>query len=68
MKTTLDLPDELMRAVKVRAPEKNRTPTDLIAEMLRRGLAEKPAEPGAFRHCAKLPLVYVAMRISQTRK
>jgi hypothetical protein len=58
MKTTLDLPDELMKSVKLRAVEENRTLTALISELLRRGLAEKGAEPGTIRHRVKLPLVY----------
>ena len=60
MKTTLDLPDELMKSVKLRAVEENRTLTDLIAELLRRGLDAKGAEPGTIRHRVKLPLVHVA--------
>ena len=60
MKTTLNLPDELMKTVKFRAVEEDRTLTDLIAELLRRGLAENPAEPGVVRNRVKLPLVHVA--------
>ena len=41
MKTTLDLPDELMKTVKLRAVEENRTLTSLIADLLRRGLAQE---------------------------
>ncbi len=42
MKTTLDLPDELMTAVKVRAARENRKMKDIISDALRRdlGLAE----------------------------
>ncbi len=57
MKTTLDLPDELMRAVKIRAVEESRTLTDLIAEYLRRGLAQEPGEPATIRKRVKLPLL-----------
>lgn len=57
MKTTLDLPDELMRAVKIRAVEENRTMTDLISEFLRQGLAQEPGEPTKIRHRVKLPLI-----------
>lgn len=39
MKTTIDLPDDLMIAVKVRAARENRKLKDLIAEALRRDLA-----------------------------
>lgn len=60
MKTTLEIPDELMKMVKLRAVEENRTLTDLITDLLRRGLAEKSAEPGTIRHRVKLPLIYGA--------
>lgn len=60
MKTTLDLPDELMKSIKLRAVEENRTLTDLIAELLRRGLADEGAEPGEVRNRVTLPLVHVA--------
>ena len=35
MKTTLDLPDDLMRAVKIRAVERNMKLRELVAEALR---------------------------------
>lgn len=37
-KTTVDLPDELVRAVKVRAAAQRRSVKDLVAEYLRAGL------------------------------
>lgn len=44
MKTTLDLPDDLMTAVKIRAARENRKLKDIIAEALRRDL-ERHATP-----------------------
>ena len=38
MKTTFDLPDELIREVKLRAVVQRRTVKDLVAEFLRQGL------------------------------
>jgi plasmid stability protein len=38
MKTTLDLPDDVMRQVKIRAVHEGRKLKDLIAELIRRGL------------------------------
>ena len=38
MKTTLDLPDELVREVKLRAVMQDRTFKDLVAQLLRQGL------------------------------
>ena len=43
MKTTLDLPDELIRAVKLRAVTQGRTVKDLVAEFLREGLGMTPS-------------------------
>lgn len=57
MKTTLNLPDDLMRAVKLRAVEENRTLTAMITDLLRRGLAQEPAAPPAISNRVKLPLV-----------
>jgi plasmid stability protein len=58
MKTTLDLPDELMRAVKVRAAQQDRKIRDVVAELLRCGLSQTEggsANSPARRVC--LPLV-----------
>ncbi len=45
MKTTFDLPDELVREVKMRALLQGRTVKDLVAEFLREGLEMVPARP-----------------------
>jgi plasmid stability protein len=45
MKTTLDLPDELMRAIKVRAAQQDRKIEDVVAELLRRGLLQADGGP-----------------------
>ena len=42
MKTTIDLPDELVREVKLRALMQGRTLRDLIAEFIRLGLGSGP--------------------------
>lgn len=63
MKTTLDLPDDVMRAVKIRAVEENRRLKDTIADLLRRGLAGGlggPRGPVPVRRRVKLPLVECA--------
>ena len=39
MKTTLDLPDDLMRAVKIRAVHEHKKLKDTIAELIRKGMA-----------------------------
>ncbi|HET9211940.1 MAG TPA: antitoxin [Thermoanaerobaculia bacterium] len=60
MKTTLDLPDDLVRAVKIRAVEENRKLKDVIADLLRRGLAQRRGAPAAARKRLKLPLIECA--------
>lgn len=57
MKTTLDLPDDLMRAIKIRAVKENRKLKDAIAYLLKRGLAREPGVPAKVRKRVKLPLV-----------
>ncbi|HEY2713990.1 MAG TPA: hypothetical protein VGI60_15860 [Chthoniobacterales bacterium] len=39
MKTTLDLPDDLMRDVKIRAVHEHKKLKDMIAEFIRKGMA-----------------------------
>jgi len=42
MKTTLDLPDELMRRVKLRAVHRNQKLKDAVAQLLELGMAAAP--------------------------
>jgi plasmid stability protein len=44
MKTIIELPDHLMREVKVRAAQTDRKLKDVIAEFIQRGL-ETPRDP-----------------------
>lgn len=60
MKTTLELPDELMRDIKVRAARENRKLKDTIAELLRRGLSRKATAAPPVRRRVALPLVRCA--------
>jgi hypothetical protein len=62
MKTTLELPDELMRAVKLRAVREDRKLKDTIAELLQRGLSQPAATRAGRRQRVKLPLVRCARR------
>jgi hypothetical protein len=39
MKTTLDLPDDLMRKVKIRAVQEQKKLKDAIADFIRKGMA-----------------------------
>jgi len=45
MKTTLELPDALVREAKLRALMQGRTLKDLVAEFIRQGLGMTPAKP-----------------------
>lgn len=48
MKTTLELPDELMRRIKLRAVHRNQKLKDAVAQLLEAGIAALPsAEPPA---------------------
>ena len=60
MKTTLDLPDDVVRAVKIRAVQENRKLKDMITDLLRRGLDQEPQAPNAVRSRVQLPLVECA--------
>lgn len=60
MKTTLELPDELLRAAKIRAANEGRRLKDVVADLLRRGLAEEPKGPGRVHRRVRLPLVRCA--------
>ena len=57
MKTTLNLPDDLMRTVKMRAVLEDKTLQETIAELLRRGLMETPAPLHSAPTIVRLPLV-----------
>jgi plasmid stability protein len=39
MKTTLEIPDDLMRTIKVRAAQSNRRLKDVVAELLEKGIS-----------------------------
>jgi hypothetical protein len=44
MRTTLDLPDDLMRRVKIRAVQEHKKMKDAVAEWLERGMATGQAK------------------------
>ena len=54
MKTTLDLPDELMRKVKIRAVHENKKLKDAIAEFIRKGMATGQSQPAKLPKAVKL--------------
>ena len=60
MKTTLDLPDELMCAVKIRAAEGNLKLKEVVTNLLRLGLAASSAEKPTVRNRVQFPLVTCA--------
>jgi hypothetical protein len=60
MKTTLDLPDDLVREVKIHAVHENRKLKDAVADLLRRGLSQKHGMLVTPQRRLKLPLVECA--------
>jgi hypothetical protein len=60
VKTTVELPDELVRAVKVRAAQEGRRLKDVMAEVVRRGLSEPPGPKPVRPSRVRLPLVQCA--------
>lgn len=56
MKTTVDLPDDLMRSLKVRAAREDRSLKDLMTQLLRKGLAATPDQANE-PHRVTFPLV-----------
>ncbi len=58
MKTTMDLPEDLIREMKFRAVREGRKLRDVAEEVLRRGLAAQPTSVTATtRHRVKLPII-----------
>ena len=57
MKTTLDLPNDLIREIKLRAVNEGRKLKDIIAELLGKGLSAGAATTRARPSRVKLPLV-----------
>ena len=56
MKTTIDLPEDLVREMKFRAVREGRKLRDVAAEVFRRGLAAPVPSPGV-HHRVKLPII-----------
>jgi plasmid stability protein len=58
MKTTLDLPAELIREMKLRAAHEGRKLRDVATEIFRRGLSQPSRSPSeALPQRVKLPLI-----------
>jgi hypothetical protein len=76
MKTTLDLPDELMRRVKIRAAERNQKLKDVLAELIQLGLAAtsgrtgstKPPKPARLRKQGRISIGDVEAAIASGRE
>ena len=66
MKTTLDLPDDLMREVKIRAAQQGRKLKDLLAEAIRIGLEAGSAHTPVGPRPA-LPVMKLAKAPGKTR-
>ena len=58
MKTTIDLPDDLLRAVKIRAAQQGRTLRELVSEYIASGLATPPGQ--VQRNAVAFPVIPTA--------
>lgn len=74
MKTTFDLPPDIVRAVKLRAVHEGRKLKDVAADLLKRGLASqetpakpRPAKPKILIQANGLPVVRCAADAPATR-
>ena len=54
MKTTLEVPDELMREIKIRAVHERKKLKDAITELLRKGIAASKSRPAKVPKPVKL--------------
>ena len=72
MKTTLELPDELVKEVKLRALHENRKLKDAVAELLRKGLAAAEDQgrvtPSALKKDRKTGLPVIECRKAAARE
>ena len=57
MKTTLDLPSDLVREIKLRAVNEGRKLKDTMTDLLRKGLGTRASRKGAKLSRVKLPLI-----------
>jgi len=57
MKTTLDLPSDLVREMKMRAAHEGRKLRDVATEIFRRGLSAQTQTPSTSRSLVQLPLI-----------
>jgi plasmid stability protein len=57
METTLEVPDDLTGAVKVRAAPEGRRLKDVMAEVVRRGVAQESPQASGIRHRLRLVLI-----------
>lgn len=60
MKTTLDLPEELIRTVKIRAVNEGRRIKDVVEELIRTGLANPSGPQVPRRSRVPLPVIQCA--------
>ncbi|MFK7850138.1 MAG: antitoxin [Akkermansiaceae bacterium] len=57
MKTTLDLPEELIREMKIRAATEGRKLREIATEVIQRGLQKPPSEPKSTRKRIEFPIL-----------
>lgn len=58
VKATIELPEDLMQEIKLRAVREHRRIKDVAADALRRGLAAEQAHVDAIKHRVSFPLIH----------
>lgn len=68
MKTTLDLPSDLVREMKMRAAQEGRKLRDVATEIFRRGLSAQALAPSTSRSRVQLPLIQCASPVPPSKE
>jgi len=64
MRTTIDLPDDVHRAALNLARDRGQTLSRTVAELVRRGLADRPAVPTSIDEQTGLMLIHLGHRVT----
>jgi plasmid stability protein len=62
MKTTLDIPEELIRKMKIRAATEGRKLREVVTDVIEKGLAVRTTSPER-EHRVRLPLVHCEKKV-----
>jgi len=68
MKTTLDLPSDLVREMKMRAAHEGRKLRDVATEIFRRGLSLQSQTPSISKSRVQLPLIQCSSPVAPSKE